>query len=215
MRYPNTPGVSGDVYTPAMLLDRALRSTFRNFSTLFLLVAVVAVPLHLGHAVAFRSVLAVRELHPDVEDFGERKRVRGVGREDLAAARRADLLLAPLELALLPFLVGAARRTLEADQAGEVPTVFGALGRVRGSWRGGVPALAGAARETLALVLFAFGAGWVVRAIGLLLSEPLPPAIAFAGVGLAEGLARGFGGALLVGGLAGIAVARGPAAEDT
>jgi hypothetical protein len=194
-----------------MLLDRTLRMSFRNFSTLFLLVATVTVPLHLAHAVAFRSVLALRELHPAIEAFPKSKQIRGVGRADLAAARRAGLAVTVAELALVPFLVGAAGRALAHDARGEVPTVTGSwagLGDVREMWRA-ITSQPAAAAAVAAVALLVW---WTARAAGLVTTEVAPDSVAFAGVGLLEGLARALGGFLLVGGLAGLA--RSPKASE-
>jgi hypothetical protein len=208
-------GPAGEAdYTPPMLLDHALRMTFRNFSTLFLLAALVAAPLHLAHAVAFRSVIALRELHPDIEDFGEHKLVRGVGRSRLEETRRSDLLLSAVELALLPLLLGAARRTLEADARGEVPTALGALRRLPGSLRGWAAARR-ALPEVVAVAAIGLVVGWLVREIGLVLAEPVPMASAFLAVGLVESVAHATGGALVAGGVAGLRTAsHHPLAED-
>jgi hypothetical protein len=196
-----------------MLLDRALRATFRNFSTVFLLLAIVTLPLHLAHAVAFHSVIALRELHPTIEEFPRAKQIRGVGREDIAAARRAALAVTALELALAPLLVGAARRALAADERGQVPTVTSAwrgVGRAPGS----AGALARRAPTSAAVVGLGLAAWGLARAAGAIVIEPLPEGLAFAGVGLVDGLARALGGSLALGGLAAVAL-EGAAAEAT
>jgi hypothetical protein len=81
------------VYTARVPLDDALRATFRNYSTLFLFVAAVAVPLHLAHAYAFRHVLAVSDLHPAIEALDRGEFVRSVGPGALARARTSFLVL--------------------------------------------------------------------------------------------------------------------------
>ncbi|HEX2234755.1 MAG TPA: hypothetical protein VHK89_00625 [Actinomycetota bacterium] len=187
-----------------MLLDGALRATFRNLSTLFLLVAVVAVPLHLAHAYVFRSVIEMRELRPDIETFGPHKLIRGVGRRDFDAARRSAWGLTALELALVPLLARAARRALEVDEGGGIPTALGSLREMRRA-PGVLGALRRSSREGVAIAVLALVVWWLARTVGLILSEAVPDPVSFAPVGLVEGAARALGGALLVGGWAGLA----------
>jgi hypothetical protein len=182
-----------------MPVDAALRSTFRNFFTLFLLVAVWTVPLHLAHSYAYRDVISIAELHPDLETFPEGRRVRNVGVGDLRSSRRAYLLLTVLELALLPLLLRAARRVV-ADGTKE-PTVVGAYRGLadrlpaRRDW--GELALWAAAAAA-----FALAAGALFRAGGLLAVAPLPDERAFPWVGLVDATARALAGALFIGPIA-------------
>jgi hypothetical protein len=195
------------------MLDRALRATFRNFSTLFLLAALVFVPLHIAYAFAFRRVLAVSELHRAIAQFPGGRLVQGVGREQLSNAHAWSLGLTLLEAVLLPFLVAAADRVLAEDARSGVPTVLGALSlapaRLAAPPRDRAPAAAGGAVVALAVA-------WLARSVGLLVAEPLPARLAWAGVGLAEGGARALGGAMLIGTLAFLARPQQPAAtKDT
>ena len=196
------------------MLDRALKATFRNFSTLFLLAALVFVPLHVAYAFAFRTVLAVSELHAAIAQFPGPRLVQGVGREQLSNARAWSLCLTLLEVVLLPFLVAAAGRVLAEDARSGVPTVLGALSFSSG------PALAAPPREHAPAAaggaVIALAVAWLARSVGLLAAEPLPAHLAWAGVGLAEGGARALGGAMLIGTLAFLARRpRPPATKDT
>ncbi len=114
-----------------MLLDRVLRLTIRNFSTLFLVVLIAIIPLHLIYAVMFHDVFAVRELHPAIADFPENRLVRGVGRTDISLARIGFWVVVAIEAALIPFVIRAIKRVLVLDREGEVP---GALSAWR-TWR--------------------------------------------------------------------------------
>ena len=181
-----------------MLLDSALRATVRNFSTLFLLVAILTVPLHVVHAYVFRGVIAVSDLHPAIERFPRARKVKGVGRADLGEARTSYVVLNLLEVALLPLVARAAARVMAADRRDEVPTVTRAVAPRRSSegapsWRLLSPAVL-----VVGLVL-AVAVAWLARAAGLILVEPLPSTSAFAGIGLVEGLARALGAPFLVG----------------
>jgi hypothetical protein len=173
-----------------MLVDRSLRATVRNFSTLFLLAATITLPLHVAHAYVFREVIEVAELHPAIEEFPARRKVRGVGLRQLDEARVSYLWLSVAELVLLLVLVRPTARVLEVDGRHGVPSVWdawtgqrsspGVFAALRGTSAG--PLLVGAA---LALVV-----GWLTRAVGLLVVEPLPDRLAFAGIGAVEGLCR-------------------------
>src|SRR5918992_399319 len=181
-----------------MPLDRALRATVRNFSTLFLLVAIFTVPLQMGHAYTWRRVIAVSELHPAIERFPKTRKVRRVGPRALGRARTTYLVLNLLEVALVPLLAGAAARIMVADRRREVPTLMGAWmpGRTSDgsiSWR---RLSVGSLVVALALAVVV---AWLARAIGLLLVEPLPSSSAFVGVGLVEGLCRALGAPFLLG----------------
>lgn len=104
-----------------MLLDRVLRLTVRNFSTLFLVVFIAIIPLHLIYAFVFHDVFAVRELHPAIAEFPENRLVRGVGRADISLARIGFWVVAAIEVGLIPFVTRAMKRVLVLDRQGEVP----------------------------------------------------------------------------------------------
>jgi hypothetical protein len=194
------------------MLDRAFTATVRNFSTLFLAAAAVFVPLHLAHAYWFRDVIAVSELHPDIKGFPKTRLVRGVGKQDLAAARASAVGVTVVEIALLPALVGAAGRVLEQDDLGEVPGALRALRRLR---RPRLPPSA-AVGPALVAVVVAVAMGWSARALAAVVVEPLPGTAGWLGTGLAEGCGRALGAAWLIGALASLGRSRAPRdAEDT
>src|SRR5687767_1406913 len=109
------------------MVDRAFRAALRNYSTLFLLVAVVTVPLHLLYSIVFQNVIETRELHAVIETFPDARQVRSVGRSQLTQARFGLALVTLIELAVLPFLARAGRRVLQMEEAGRVPSVGEAL----------------------------------------------------------------------------------------
>lgn len=180
------------------MLDASLRLTFRNFATLFLLVATVTVPLHVGVAFAYRDVVAVSELHPAIDEFPPKRRVRGVGPPEMGAARRAVTVVTIVELALLPVAVGAARRVLEARAGGRLEGVVD-------GWAHGLAALtrrstagrAGPLEVGVGIVLGVV-TGYSLYRMGVPVVDATPPAVRFGPAGLLEGAARAFGAPFVV-----------------
>jgi len=115
-----------------MSLDDAWRATFRNYSTFFLVVFVVLMPLHLIYGWVFHDVLAVRELHPAIAEFPSTRQVRGVGQADVDRAGLWFWILAVVEVALLPLMAKACRAVLDQEERGEMTTVTAAWPAVRG-----------------------------------------------------------------------------------
>lgn len=171
-----------------MLVDRALKTTLRNFSTFWLIVAVVTIPLNLAWATLFQDVIATREIHADIESLPSGDPVRGVDGEAIERSRYAQLIVLALELALIPFLLRATRRAIERDASGHVPTALGAwreVGRSSGArssapWRLSVG---------LAMAGFALVIGILAALIGGLLAAPVGDALAWLVVGLTRGAA--------------------------
>lgn len=177
----------------ARMLDRALRLAFANFSTLFFVVALVTVPLHVLHGFAFHRTVALADFHDDIASYPEGRRVEGVSSTDVRAYRLSGWALSAAELLLLPLAVRATRRVLQVHAEGGAPGVLDA-------WRHALaeqiehPPGAGRAFGALALpLLLALACGWLVRTIGLLVADPLPPSWWFAPFGLIEGLSRAAG----------------------
>ena len=201
-----------------MLLDRSLRTTFRNYSTLFLLVALVSVTAHLVYGVIFRDVLEVTELHPDVAALKAGRQVNNVGAKDLATSETARWIVLAVEVALLPVLIGAARRVVHKDEAGGVPTVPDALAHLRDkdarlSFRWG-----GAQMATVVIGLGLAAATWyLAERAGLLVAEPLPDRFNFIALELARGVALALGAPFLLGAVvtAGLARSGAPASPPT
>lgn len=171
------------------MLDRAFRLTLRDLSTYFLIAACVFVPLQIAHALVFRDVIAVAELHEQIGALPEQETVRGVGPGDLDTYRVTGALVLAVEFLLLPLLVAAASRVLETRERGELPSILpawsGAPGRSARSLR--------SLRDPGVLItsLVVAGAiGALARGSGLLLIEPLSERMLWAGVGLIEAGAR-------------------------
>ncbi|MBA3349071.1 MAG: hypothetical protein H0T12_00805, partial [Actinobacteria bacterium] len=112
------------------MLNNTLRTVFRNFSTLFLVVAVLVVPVHLAYTLIYKDVAQVEELHPYIENLPRGRQVQGVGRAGLAEARRRFVWVTVAELLLLPLLAGATRRVVAVDVAGGLPGVIDAYRHV-------------------------------------------------------------------------------------
>ena len=172
------------------VLDRAFSTVFRNFSTLFLIAVLVVAPLQVAHAVIFKRVIAVSELHPDIEEFPEERQVKSVGQAQLDNYRKSYWIILFLELALLPLMAVAARRTFIDEREGRVPTATA-------SWRRSllrqpalvrapvsrIPHLAGGALAALLV-------GWLAYETGSLITEFLGDDSAFIGVAATNTIAH-------------------------
>jgi hypothetical protein len=172
-----------------VLLDRAFLRALRNFSTLFLTVAVVTVTLHLVYSLVFKDVLAVSELHPEIERLRPSVKLQHVGPRELSFARNAYWVLIAIEIALLPLLIGAAHRIMKVESDGGVPTVVDAYRHAeirlafsrldRGGW------LTVLVAAGIALLM-----GYLFERAGLLLTEIVPDDWLFLAAGLVRGLSR-------------------------
>lgn len=182
-----------------MLLDRSLTEAFKNFSTLFLLVAVFTVPLHLVYSFVFRDVIALSELHSRVSELPSFRLVRGVGSDRLTDYRIAFVGLTLIEIALIPLLAKAADEVVEVEEQGGVPTVLGALGRIGSGRPSPVRALSsGTVPGLVALVVFALVVGWLAERVGLLVVDLLGDPVRWFGAGLVRGVARALGAPFLL-----------------
>ena len=182
-----------------MLPDRAFRATFRNFSTLFLLGALVTVTAHLVYGFIFRDVLEIDELHRFVKGLTPGRTVNGVGRTDLATAVQWSKAVVAVEILLLPLLLGAARRVIDRYESGQVPTVFDALRHPRSGTKLGFR-LNGGELGTLLLGVVLGVATWLLASqLGLLIAEPLPDPWNFLSFSLANGAAEALGLAFFLG----------------
>jgi hypothetical protein len=176
-------------------LDDVLRSTFRNYATLFFVVAVLTVPVHVVHSFVYRDVVAVRQIHDAVEEFTPGQQVRRVSADDLADYRNSGLLIAAIEIALLPVLVGAARSVLSAHSDASVIESW--TGAVAG-WKAPLPRPAHPLVTLVVGAALAVAIGFLIRTTGYLLSEPVPEAVSFGPIGLTEGVARAAGAPFLL-----------------
>jgi hypothetical protein len=183
------------------MFDRGLRISLRNFSTLFLVVATILLPLHLIYAFSFRNVIATRDLHDDIRAFPtEGRQVKSVGKPQLRNAAIGNWVLEGLTLALLPLFLRAARRVQEVEAEGGVPDALDAWRHVRSSpgrygWaEGAIPVILGG--TLIALLVTA-----LTQAIGLLLIEPIGDDGAWAAFGTVRAAARSAGLTFLLGAL--------------
>lgn len=173
------------------MLDRAVRSTVRNFSTLFLVCMVVMLPLETGYAFVHRDVIEVREITPFIEELPDGQRIKGVGSAEIDAAERDRLILNVVEAVLVPLLlVAAARRVLERDRAGVLPTATDAYVHGLTPYRPGpLPAVNRLGAVALALA-FSVAVGALVWTGGKLIAELFPDRLAFVMLGLMAAAAR-------------------------
>jgi hypothetical protein len=171
-------------------MDRCFKHVFRNFSTLFLTVFVVTLPVYMVYAFIFRNVLAVRELHDVIATFPGKKQVGGVGAAQLD---RYDLvgwlIIGGLVLALL-FFVRCVRRTMERDADGHAPTVIDSLTHAPTKKPSLATAIRELPREMLMGVLDALIVGFLLEQIGFGLSEFLPDQQTWIGIGLTYAITK-------------------------
>lgn len=190
------------------MVDRSLRLTFRNFSTLFLLALVVFGPLYVGYNFYFRDVITVREIHDVIRTFPGKRQVGGVGRAELDLARSVSLAALALSLVALPLLARHARRIFERDAAGEAPTVTDALRNSPSSKSSLRTAVTQGLPATVAGVLVGLGVWWLTQRIGSGLSEFLPEDQAWTVVGASEAISRAAGAAFVIGAIASAVIYR-------
>lgn len=171
-----------------MHLDRALRVALRNFSTFFLIVALVTVPLNVAWGLMFRDVVALQEIHDDIRALPDRQNVRGVGPRKLDRARYAQFIVLALEVALIPLMLRATRRAIEMDESGHLPSALGA-------WRGITrrptrPKGGGLNLGVVAATLLFAAAVWLLAfLIVAFVATPVPGSVAGPVLGLGRGLA--------------------------
>jgi hypothetical protein len=176
------------------MIERAARLTVRNYWTLFFVVALVTVPLQVAYASVWHNVIAVRELHGDIEQFPPLRQVHSVGREQLRDSRLTYWAIVGIELALIPLMIRAAGRVVEEDAGGELssaPHAWVAAFSRRHSRT--VARALGHPGPLLTGAVVSVAVGALVQVGGRLLIEPLGDERAFAGVGLVDGVARAAG----------------------
>ena len=178
------------------MLDAGLRVTFRYFSTLFFVAAIVTVPLHLIYVFAFHDVIGLRELAPQIEELPRAREVHYVAAADLRRARLALWAIDAVELALLPLGIRAARGVVAMDERGEVPSATRAWRSALRSQKRRRPRYGG---WFLAALLIGGLVGALCDAIGRLLAEPLGTDWSFVVLGVTQGAARAAGAAFVLG----------------
>jgi hypothetical protein len=171
-----------------MLVDRALKTTLRNFSTFWLIVAAVTIPLNVAWGFLYQDVIATREIHADIETLPTGDKVRGIDEEAIDQARYAQLIVLALEVALIPVLLRATRRAIEREAAGHVPT---ALAAWRGIARASGPRPPTRWRTSVALSMAGFALViWMLASlIGGLLVDPAGDSVAWLVLALTRGAA--------------------------
>lgn len=174
-----------------MSLDDSLRATFRNYSTFFLVVFAVLMPLHLIYGSFFHDVLAVRELHPAIAEFPPSRQVRGVGQTEVERARLLFWVLVAIEIALVPLLAKACRAVLDRDARGEIPTVGAAWASVR--LRGSADMGRRPAGEIIAALAIAVVVIVLAEATLRMAARFVPDGFAFAALAFASAAGRAAG----------------------
>lgn len=178
-------------------MDRILRLCVRNFSTLFLVVFVVIIPLHLIYAFVFHNVFAVQELHPAIADLPPRRMVRGVDQAAISRARLWFWVLVAVEVVAIPLFVRAAARILSMDAGGRVPSAVAAwrtLGDAAKHRDSAAPG-AGAISACLLIGVMVGALTWLILAS---LVDLVPDPATAAGLALADATSRAAGAAFLL-----------------
>lgn len=170
------------------MLDKAFSTTLRNYSTLFLIVAFVTVPLHIAYSFFFRDILAVSEIHAAIELLPPAQPVAGITAEGLERARVAYLALCGIELLFVPLLWRATSRVVAFERAGRIPTATAAW-RLRKAPSSPAGELEG---NRIAMVvgalLFSVVMWFLAERIGMLVIEFVPDPLLFLGLGLVRAL---------------------------
>jgi hypothetical protein len=172
-----------------MLLDRVFRVAFRNFSTLSLIVAAVAIPLNLAYSFIWRNVIALSDLHDIISRLPAGQRVRGVSPDDVAAARGWALALVGVQILLIPVLVRAAGAARDDEASGGVPTVVGSYRNVTGRRGPNQDYAAGRGVTIVVAIVFAAGIYLLVSVAGSVVTGLLPERLSFLGGGLTRAVA--------------------------
>jgi hypothetical protein len=170
------------------VIERALQATFRHLTTVFLLVALVATPLHVAYAIAFKDVIAVDAVHDRIEDLPEGREIKGVDSGLLGESRAYFLLLEAIELMAAVILLGAVVRVLEDEDAARMPTVSGALKGI-----GRRPHLNFAARLWASIAIcavIAVGMGYLTEVSLVALSDVVSPDHRWAWIAVSRAAAR-------------------------
>jgi hypothetical protein len=167
-----------------MLLDKVLATTLKSFSTFFLIVAVVTVPLQLAYSFVYRDVLAVSELHSAIARLPPAQAVGGVTSEALRKARLAYLALCGLEVLFIPLLWRATSRVIALDRSGRLPTTLEAWRWRRIETTPHRPPEGGKAIMVVGAVLFSVVLWFLVERIGMLATEIVPERYLFIALGL-------------------------------
>lgn len=183
------------------MIERAFARTLRNYSTIFMVVAVLTFPVHALYTFVFNDVIATRDFHEAIETGPASRKISGVGPDQLGQARIAFWVITLGELALLPLAVRATRRVLLVDEEGGVPTAPDAW---KAALSPGVPHLSDRTPGGAVVLGVAAGVavGLLVYGIGSGVSAFLPEDLRWVGIGLSQAAARAGGAPLALGPIA-------------
>ncbi len=171
-----------------MLLDRAFSTTLKSYSTLFLVVAFVTVPLQLAYSFYFRDILALIEIHPAIEQLPPAQPVGAVTAKGLERARVAYLALCGVELLFLPLLWRATRRVVALEEAGRLPSVVEAWRLRRIPRTAQEPPRGSRLVMVVGALLFSVAVWFLAERIGMLVVEVVPDRLLFLGLALVRGV---------------------------
>ena len=175
-----------------MLLDRAFRVTFRNFSTLFLLVATLILIPNLIYGWVFRTTFTLHDLHPFIEELRFGRQQSNIGSKDLDTWRTIGYLVTGLQVVIVMLLTGATNRVVAVDEEGGVPTVTGALRHPHASGLG-LRWNLGEAATVLGGLAVGVVVAFLAARIGSMAVEPLPDEVNFAAFAAVTAASWGLG----------------------
>ena len=169
------------------MIERALARTFRSYTTLFVLGAVLLFPIHLAYAFVFRNVIATSDFHAAIEAGPKYRQVRSVGSPQIDHSQLVFWIVVGAELVALPFAVRAGRRVVQIEEEGGTSTAPDAWGHafVRN------PHIADIDPPAVIFgVVAAVGIGVLVYLIGIQLADFLSEDWRWTGVGVTQAVSR-------------------------
>ena len=147
----------------------------------------------MAYAFIHREAIEVRELTPFIAELDGSQRVNGIGTDELEDAERSRMILTAIELALVPFMISAARRVHERDEAGELPTATDGWQHALTPPRiGPIPRPKSFGAVGVAVV-FSLLVGFAIYKAGLVVLDVFPDRLDFGILGMVEACARSVG----------------------
>ena len=182
------------------MIERALARTFRSYSTLFVVVAILLFPVHLTYTYVFRNVIATSDFHEAIEAGPKYRQVRSVGSPQIDHSQLVFWIVVGVELAALPLAIRAGRRVFAVADEGGVPTAPDA-------WTHAFQRTGGMGRPTPAAMAVGLGAavgvGVLAHLVGSQITDFLSEDWRWTGVGVTQAVSRSAAAPFLLGAFSG------------